>query len=50
MEIIKTAGIHPIGVYVGTRQATIAERVTCRPIYELCMDAEQMPGTSRLVR
>ena len=42
--------IHPIRLYIRRRQATIAERVACRPIYELCMEAEQTKGTSRLVR
>ena len=31
------------------RQETIAEKVSCHPIYELCTEAERMPGTSRLV-
>ena len=50
VEEMETAGIHPFGVYIRRRQATIAERVTCRPIYELCTEAERMPGTIRLVR
>ena len=31
-------------------QATIAENVAFRPIYELCVEAHRMPGTSRMVR
>ena len=50
VEAMETAGIHPIGVYISRRQATIAERVACRPIYELCMEVERMTGKRRLVR
>ena len=25
-------------------------KVACLPIYELCVEAEQMPGTSRIMR
>ena len=32
------------------RQDTIEKRVACHPIYGLCMEAERIPGTSRLVR
>ena len=35
VEEMKTAGLHPIGEYIRRRQATISERVACRPIYEL---------------
>ena len=49
-EATEAAGIHPIEVYIRRRHATISERVACRPIYELCMEAERMPGTTRLVR
>ena len=46
---MKDVGIHPIGVYIRRQKATIAERVACQPIYELCIEAERIPGTSRLV-
>ena len=36
VEAMETAGIQPIEVYIMRRQAKIAERVTCRYIYELC--------------
>ena len=48
VESMDTVGIHPISVYIMRLQATIAEMVACRPIYELCTGAERMPGTSRL--
>ena len=47
---METAGLHPIGEYIRRRQATIAEKVACRPIYELCIKVKRMPGTSRMVR
>ena len=47
---MEAAGIHPIGVYIRRRQATISESVACHFIYELCTVAEQMPGTIWLVR
>ena len=47
---MKSTGLHPVGVYIRRRKATIAERVACRPIYELCMEAERMPGRSRLMK
>ena len=50
VEAMESVGIHPIRVYIRRRQATIAERVACRPIYEMCMEAERMTRTSRLVR
>ena len=49
VEAMEAVGLHPIGVYIRRRQATIAERVDCRPIYEMCTEAERMPGTVRLV-
>ena len=50
VEAMEAAGLHPIEVYIRRRKATIEERVACRPIYELCTKAQQMPGTIRLVR
>ena len=47
---MEAAGIHPIRVYIRRREATIAERAACRPIHELCMEAERFPGTSRLMQ
>ena len=42
-------GNHPIGEYTRIRQANIAERVACRPIYELFTEAERVLGTIRTV-
>ena len=50
MEAMEATGIHIIGEYIRRRQATIAEKVACRPIYELCVEVERMPGTSQMVR
>ena len=44
------AGLHPIREYIRRRHATISEKATCRTIYELCVELERMPGTSRMVR
>ena len=49
-EAMEGAGLHPIRVYIKRRHTTIAERVACRPVYELCMESEWMPGTIRLVQ
>ena len=45
-----TAGLHPIRVYIRRKPSTISERVDYRPIYELCTEAERMPGTIRLMK
>ena len=47
---METFGIHPIGVYIRRRQATIAEKMTCCPIFDMCMEAERMLGKIRLVQ
>ena len=39
-----------IGVYIKRRKTTMKERVACWPIYELCMEAERIPRTIRMVR
>ena len=49
-EAMEDAGIHPIRVYIKKRQTTIVERVTCRHIYALCIEAEKKLGTSQLVQ
>ena len=49
-EATESTGLHPIGVYIKRRQTTIEERMACRTFYELCTEAERMPGTSRMVR
>ena len=49
-EAIEAAGIYLIGVYITRRKMTIAERVACRPMYELCTEAERMPRSSQLVQ
>ena len=46
VEPMEAAGLQPIGVYIRRRQSTIAERVDFSPIYELCMEADRMRGTS----
>ena len=41
---------HSIWVYIRRQQVTIAERVACRTIYELCTEEKRMLGTSRMVQ
>ena len=43
----EAVGLHTIIEYVMRRQATIVEKVTCLPIYELCVKAERRPGTNQ---
>ena len=50
LAAIDVAGIHTIVEYIRMRQATINEKVACRPIYELCVEADWMPGASRILR
>ena len=38
-EDMDSVGIQPIGVYIKRCQTTIAERVACRPVYEICTEA-----------
>ena len=47
---MESAGIHPIRKYILRRYATIAEKVACCHIYELCAKAERIPRMSRMVR
>ena len=47
---MEAAGLHPIRDYIRRRQATIVEKVSCRPIYELCAKAEHTPGTCCVMR
>ena len=42
---LEAAGLQLIMEYIRRRQATIAEKVACSPIYELCIKAERRPGT-----
>ena len=46
---LKSAGLHPIMEYIRMRQATKAEKVAYRLIYELFAKAEQRPGMSHMI-
>ena len=48
-EATEATFLRPIGVYIRRRKATILERVACRPIYEICTEAERITGTIRMV-
>ena len=47
---MESAGLHTIVDYIRRRQENIAEKVACCPVYKLCVEAERMPGTIRMVR
>ena len=42
-------GLHPIGEYISSWLATIAEKVAFCTIYELCVEADRIPGASCMV-
>ena len=44
---LESAGLHPTMQYIRRWQSNIAEKVSCRPIYELSVEAERRPGMSR---
>ena len=44
-----TARLHPIREYIRRRQAKIEYKLACLPIYELCAEAEWMPGKIRMM-
>ena len=44
---MESALLHPVMKYIRSRHATIVEKVACRPVYELCIEEEGRPGTSR---
>ena len=46
---IKAVGLYPMKEYIRRQQADIAAQVVCRPIYELCIEAEGRPGTSQMM-
>ena len=47
---MEATGLHPIRGYIRRRQATIAEKVSLRPMYELCAEAERMTGMRQMSR
>ena len=47
---MESVGVHPIGVCTRRRQVTILERVACRSIYEMCTEADRIPGMIWLVQ
>ena len=47
---MEAAGLHLISQYIRRLQATIAEKVACSPISELCADAERILGKIWMVR
>ena len=46
---MEAAELQPIREYIRLRQSTIAGKVACCPIYKICVEAELIPGMSRMV-
>ena len=44
MAVLEAVGLHPIMDYIRSQKATIAGKLKCRPIYEICVKAERRPG------
>lgn len=49
-EAMKLAGLYPMKEYVRRRQATYADYLATRPLYQLCVNTPPVPGTSRQLR
>ena len=49
-EVMESAGLWPIKEYIQRSQETIAAKVACQNIYEMCMGAEWIPGMSKFMR
>ena len=49
-EALEEAGLWPMREYIRRRQATIADFIATRPIFELCNNAEVLGGASRVMR
>ena len=47
-EELEVTGMWYIKKYIWRWQATIADYITNHPIFELCMGADHIPGSSRL--
>ena len=49
VAVMDAAVLHPIREYIRRRQATIAEKVAFRTIYELCVKGKRVPRMIRMV-
>ena len=49
-DALESAGLWPIREYIHRRKVTILAQASFQEIYELCNGAEQMPGSSKLMR
>ena len=47
---MEAAGLHTVREYIRRKHATIVEKAAFRLVYELCVEAERLPGTIRMVR
>lgn len=44
-EALEASGLHPIEEYITRRRETLKAQVVGRPIYQICMQTQRMPGT-----
>ena len=49
-DALEISGLYPIEDYIQQRQATIVAHLEWRPICEMCMGADKIPGSSRQMR
>ena len=47
---LEATGLHPIMEYIRRPQENIAEKVACRPINEVCVEAERRLGKIWMMR
>ena len=45
-DALSKAGLYTVEEYITRRQNTLAEAIACRPILDLCLESERLPGSS----
>ena len=50
IDALEIEGICPTKEYIQKQMATIMAHIDCCPIYELCTGADEMPGSSILMK
>ena len=49
-DALEEAALHPMREYVRRRQATILQEIATRPIYQLCLEADEWPQSNPKLR
>ena len=49
-DALEEAALHPMREYVRRRQATILQEIATRPIYQLCLAADDRPQSNPKLR